>query len=166
MKSSLLHTRHHEPYCHKRASKRKGESTASTGRDLGYRGNWLSFPPWLQDALLCFPFYEGSLFGFLCSPVWIGGGKSGGIFTYKGRLRLYHTLRQRGSYLQVRQQIILIIQAVGHTIEILRLSQHLPLQRGPRMDVHKGGLQVVLAEQGVCVAPDGDRGVKGLQRVR
>lgn len=70
------------------------------------------------------------------------------------------------TYVRVRKQVIFIIHAVGHTVVVLRLSQKLPLQGRAGPDVHKGGLQVVLAEQGVCVAPDGGRWVERLQCAR
>ncbi|KAG7217611.1 hypothetical protein INR49_021299 [Caranx melampygus] len=61
---------------------------------------------------------------------------------------------------RVREQVVLIIHAVGHTVEVLCLSQQLPLQRRAGPNVHKGGLQVVFAEEGVCVSPDGGRRIK------
>lgn len=72
--------------------------------------------------------------------------------------------KKKKSYVRVREQVILIVHTVRHAVEVLCLGQQLPLQRGAGSNVHKGGLQVVFAEQGVCVAPDGGRWVKGLQR--
>ncbi|TNN66608.1 hypothetical protein EYF80_023142 [Liparis tanakae] len=67
---------------------------------------------------------------------------------------------------RVREQVVRVVHAVGITVIVLRLGQQLPLQRGAGPNVHKGGLQIVFADQGVRVAPDGSRRVKGLQRAR
>lgn len=65
----------------------------------------------------------------------------------------------------VRKKVVLVLHAVGGAVEVLRLGQQLPLQRRAGPNVHKGGLQVVLAEK-VRLAPQGARRVEGLQGAR
>lgn len=49
-------------------------------------------------------------------------------------------------YVWIREQVVLVVHAVGHAVEVLRLSQQFPLQSGAGPNIHEGGLQAVFAE--------------------
>lgn len=46
----------------------------------------------------------------------------------------------RVSYVRIGKQVILVVHAVGYTVEVLSLGQQLPLQCGAGPNVHKRGL--------------------------